>query len=480
MATWNTSRSRFDAPLLVPRADHPIVREWECFSSCFTAFFIRRTRSSIEIGHGERTILNAKGLHRSAANLCAGLSEPRPAGDGRSMTNVLSHMPERLSSIKAFRGSRPRVEFAHLLRGIAAGSVLLHHFFYMFWNRPRIIADLIIQPDLPHLVEKLPSFSITDFGISDFWGHFGVALFFLVSGFVIPFSVGSLSRAGFVIARVLRIWPTYMVGFTITVTCLAVNAACAGVAFPYRTWEVLSHYLIVPRWPTLTRPMDGILWTLEIELFFYFLCLLFSRKLRQFDLSIFFLSLLSVPIAVIASLAVPILFKWGLPVFAIVHWGSSMMQFLCFLLVGTAYHYFFQGCIDRSKLVMLHAVLLSAFFLSWRQGLMSEQGWSGPISYLVAYVAFAIAFMCREGVSWLPQRLRYLFFGLADVSYPLYVVHGVLGYSILAHAIEAGVGPGWALLLALAVAFALATILHVLVERPSQELGRSLVRRYAV
>jgi len=179
-------------------------------------------------------------------------------------------MPERLSSIKAFRGSRPRVEFAHLLRGIAAGSVLLHHFFYMFWNRPRIIADLIVQPDLPHLVEKLPSFSITDFGISDFWGHFGVALFFLVSGFVIPFSVGSLSRAGFVIARVLRIWPTYMVGFTITVTCLAVNAACAGVAFPYRTWEVLSHYLIVPRWPTLTRPMDGILWTLEIELFFYF------------------------------------------------------------------------------------------------------------------------------------------------------------------------------------------------------------------
>jgi peptidoglycan/LPS O-acetylase OafA/YrhL len=386
-------------------------------------------------------------------------------------------MPERPFRIGAFRESRPRVEFAHLLRGMAAGSVLLHHFFHMFWYRPRVVADLIVQPDLPSVVANPPSFTITDFGIPDFWGHFGVALFFLVSGFVIPFSVNSLSRLGFVIARVLRIWPTYMVGFTITLVCLAVNASRAGVAFPYRAWDVLSHYLILPRWPTLSHPMDGILWTLEIELFFYFVCLLFSHRLRRFDLSIFLLSLLSAPVAVIASLAAPVLLKWSFPVFALVHWGSSMMQFLCFLLVGTAYHYFFKGRINRSMLLMLHALLLSAFVLSWRQGLMSEQGWSGPISYLVAYVTFTVAFMCREGVSRLPQRR--LFFGLADISYPLYVVHGVLGYSILAHAIKAGVGPGWALLLALAASFSLAIILHVLVERPSRELGRSLAKRYA-
>jgi hypothetical protein len=63
------------------------VLEWECFSSCFTAFFIHRTSSPVEIGHDKRTILNAKGLHRSAADLYAGLSKPRPAGDGRSMTD---------------------------------------------------------------------------------------------------------------------------------------------------------------------------------------------------------------------------------------------------------------------------------------------------------------------------------------------------------------------------------------------------------
>lgn len=375
------------------------------------------------------------------------------------------------------RISGTRVEFAHLLRGVAAGSVLLHHFFHMFWNQPQIIAGLIVLPDLPRLVADLPPFGITDFGISNFWGHFGVALFFLVSGFVIPFSVVSLSRTGFVIARMFRIWPTYVVGFTITLACLGINAAGAGVAFPYRSWDITSHFLIVPRWPTLARPIDGILWTLEIELFFYAICLLFSRSLKRFGLSIFFLAFASAPLAILASVAAPTLLKVSPPLFALAHWFSAMMQFLGFLLVGTAFHYFFKENIDRSKLVMLHVTMLSVFVFSWRQGLTGEQAWSGFFSYLIAYAAFAVAFACRAGVSQLPRQLRQPLFALATISYPLYVVHGVLGYSIMAHAIAAGIGTGWALLLAVSGTFALATILHGFVERPSRDFGRSMARR---
>jgi len=41
-------------------------------------------------------------------------------------------------------------------------------------------------------------------------GGFGVALFFLISGFVIPFSFLRYTRTGFAIARILRLWPAYM------------------------------------------------------------------------------------------------------------------------------------------------------------------------------------------------------------------------------------------------------------------------------
>ena len=365
-----------------------------------------------------------------------------------------------------------RIAFAHILRGIAAGSVLTHHFLFMIWEKPKAIGELILQPALPALVANIPHVSVTDFGLTGFWGHFGVALFFLISGFVIPFSVLSLSPTGFVIARVLRIWPTYIVGFSITLACLTINAASAGIVFPYTFGDVLSHYLILPRWPTLARPIDGIIWTLEIELFFYGVCVIISRRLKALDPSIYLVAVPSVPLAVAASLATPAIFKseW----FPLVHWVSSMMQFLPFLLVGTAFHYFYRSRLRLHELIVLHAGLLLAFVLSWRFGLMQGDGWSGPFSYLIAYAVFAIAYAFRDAFRNLPQPLCRPFSGLADISYPLYVVHGIVGYSIIAASLRAGLGAGLALVLAVTAAVLLAIILHVAVERPSRAIGKSL------
>src|SRR5262249_8952838 len=104
----------------------------------------------------------------------------------------------------ALAGARSgRVAFAHLLRGLAAGSVLTHHFLYMIWEKPRIVGTLIAAPSLAAVIEGVSSFGVADFGLPNFWGHFGVALFFLISGFVIPFSITALSPSGFVVARVL-------------------------------------------------------------------------------------------------------------------------------------------------------------------------------------------------------------------------------------------------------------------------------------
>jgi peptidoglycan/LPS O-acetylase OafA/YrhL len=372
-----------------------------------------------------------------------------------------------------------RIEFAHLLRGIAAGSVLTHHFSYMIWNKPQIVGALIVQPALPALVDSVPHFSVSDFGLPNFWGHFGVALFFLISGFVIPFSISSLSRTGFLIARVLRIWPTYVVGLSIALACLVINAARAGTAFPYSLGDVLSNYLILPRWPSLAHPIDGIIWTLEIELFFYSFCFLVIPKLKTFDRSIYLVALVSVPLAVGASLAMPAMLRSGWTLFPLVHWGSSMMQFLPFLLVGTAFHYFYLGRIGLHELAALHAALLAAFVLSWRFGLMRDDGWSGPLSYLIAYAAFSAAFLLRERIGSVPQLLRRLLSKLADISYPLYVVHGILGYSIMTASLQIGFGAGLALVLAVTATTALAGVLHVYVERPTQIFGKSLAMRYS-
>jgi peptidoglycan/LPS O-acetylase OafA/YrhL len=96
---------------------------------------------------------------------------------------------------------------------------------------------------------------------------------------------------------------------------------------------------------------------------------------------------------------------------------------------------------------------------------------------LIAYAVFAAAFALREMIETLPRLFRWPFARLADISYPLYVVHGILGYSIIAASLQAGLAAGLSIVLAITGVVALAALLHVAVERPSQALGKSLAKR---
>lgn len=383
-----------------------------------------------------------------------------------------------LSRPEPYDHVRPRIEFAHILRGVAAVSVLLHHFFQTFWNKPEIVGTLIAFPGVPSLVNGMTPFGIPQFWLSDFWGHFGVALFFLISGFVVPLSFTRQSAVSFLVARVFRIWPTFIVGLTITIMCVAINATFAEMPFPYRTWEVLSHYLVIPRWPTLARPIDGIIWTLEIEIFFYGFCIVFFSSLRICDPKIFFITLLSIPVASLAGSWGPLTISINIWLFSIIHWGSSMLTFLPFLLVGTSFSYFYQNNIGLRTLAGLHAMLMSVFIASWCLGLIAGNDYSGPVSYLIAYAVFAMGFIYRERISRLCKIAKIPFSMLADISYPLYVIHGVLGYSILAHLTASGFDRGAALLATISAAFASATLIHLFVEMPTQRFGKELAVRW--
>jgi peptidoglycan/LPS O-acetylase OafA/YrhL len=88
--------------------------------------------------------------------------------------------------------SRVNLEFVHQLRGIAALVVIFGaHLLGVFWLNPLAVRTLIGVPSWdpppgPQLVMWLHHFPLIGFG------HFGVAVFFLISGFVIPFSVKRL------------------------------------------------------------------------------------------------------------------------------------------------------------------------------------------------------------------------------------------------------------------------------------------------
>lgn len=76
--------------------------------------------------------------------------------------------------------------------------------------------------------------------------------------------------------------PTYMIGFTITLLALAAAGLFFDRPWPYTIQEVLIHYGPGLRDVLHYRSIDGIIWTLEIEIKYYILCaiflLLFQRQ----------------------------------------------------------------------------------------------------------------------------------------------------------------------------------------------------------
>jgi peptidoglycan/LPS O-acetylase OafA/YrhL len=354
-----------------------------------------------------------------------------------------------------------RIAFAHALRGVAALSVLLSHYTEHFWNQRAVAAAFLAAPQWEGAA---PGFVALHAWLPPgFAGHFGVALFFLVSGFVIPFSLLGRSRAGFAAGRFLRIWPTYAAGLGITMLAVWACARHFDNPVPFGAAQWLAQMLFIR--DLLDMPsIDGIVWTLEIELRFYLLCLVIAPALRAGQVRPLLAAglVLTGLSAVIGALPLPLAWRAGLGELAL------SGQMITFMLLGCVFGAWHRGTAGAGACLATGGVLLLLFALQWAGGVMAAQTGPGLVAYGAALAVFALLFARREAIRRVPPGLD----ALARISYPLYVVHGVAGYAVIRLMLEAGAPPLAAILLATLLALATATLLHRVVELPTQRLGR--------
>jgi peptidoglycan/LPS O-acetylase OafA/YrhL len=109
------------------------------------------------------------------------------------------------------------------------------------------------------------------------FGHAGVDLFFVLSGFIILFvhfeDVGRPGRLGrYVSRRAIRVLPVYWVALALTILL----AVVAGHGWP-GGWPVLRSALLLP---SFSEPLLGVAWTLQYEVVFYafFAVLILHRR----------------------------------------------------------------------------------------------------------------------------------------------------------------------------------------------------------
>lgn len=329
------------------------------------------------------------------------------------------------------------------LRGVAVLMVVYDHLFIVAGER---IAGGMFAP-APWVREWVngPLVIIQDFG----W--FGVCLFFLISGFVITHSARRETLRVFVIRRVLRIFPPLLA----TIVLLAILEPRFGIERPavdYLYGVTLAGYFRVPQIVVL-----GVAWTLVIELLYYALMALMMPLLRG-DSPAAGVALASwVPLFVVVSAR-----DHG-PIFFLL---AASFAYVPLLLIGSAV-YLHKNTNTAWWIVWPLAAANLAVFVMGVQNIHT-QFWPWQNSYLpsLAY-AFVIFLVCIDRSA--PRPLKFV----GDMSYSLYLLHGVVGFALVALFKDHGLGnalPWLATLGSLVASYAMLR----LVERPSITLGRKL------
>ncbi|MBZ9874973.1 acyltransferase [Mesorhizobium sp. BR1-1-9] len=365
-----------------------------------------------------------------------------------------------------------RIEFANTLRGIAAICVLISHYAGVFWSGRGAVAGLIHAPELPLDRFGFPTYLLwlhTTVPMFN-WGAFGVALFFLVSGFVIPFSVRNATWPAFLVGRFFRIVPLYACGFSITLLAIWLIGLYFGVPWPFEFKQVAIHYMPGLRDLLWSTNIDGIIWTLEIEMKFYVICALAIVWFRRQSLSVF-----TVPVAVAAlgCFVVKNVANWAIDAPAIYTLGLAVQTstpYLIFMFIGVVFNYLHSNRLQAELAMFLAAGLFLLFvaLLQITAPALGAMAWNYGFAVLV--FAFAASF---------PSLFRSTRIGdfLADISYPLYVVHGVAGYVALRVLLDLGLKAWLSLIVVTLGALGLSWLLHVVVEMPSHAFGKRLAQQ---
>ncbi len=319
--------------------------------------------------------------------------------------------------------SNNRLPTLDALRGIASLAVMWFHFTRQ------------LSSDLSYNVVYL----------SGKYGWLGVSVFFVISGFVIPYAmVRARYRVfdywRFLAKRITRLDPPYLLSILLIIGhqyFLTTRPSYQGPPFHLSLPQTLLHFGYLNAFFGYEW-FNGVFWSLAIEFQYYILIgllfpVLFHRNSR-FRLAAIF------GLAGVAALSI------------IFPFGGLIVPYWPLFLLGIITLHKYLGLLSPLAYVIV-AVLLSVTMIP-------------IVGALTAITASATALV----IAYVRIESRILAF-LGLISYSLYLLHSPIGESLLGTGMSRLNNPYWTLVSAVAIIIPVATIYYWLVEKPSQKLS---------
>jgi peptidoglycan/LPS O-acetylase OafA/YrhL len=308
------------------------------------------------------------------------------------------------------------------IRGIAAIFVVLYHYSVQYGT----LYGTLVQP--------IFSFE---------FGKFGVELFFIVSGFVIFLTLNrTVNSSDFIVSRFSRLYPTYWVAVMLSfliVTIFTLPKYNITVEHALVNLTMLQRFFKVP-------DVDGVYWTLIIELSFYIIMyiLFVTKQLKKID-----------------TISILWLFVIILLNFIEKHYGIHLPSILRFFLMLEYGNLFIAGIMfykimhngDKLHYMIVFITLVTEYYLRNEIAL-----------YVSLYYFLFLLFVTNNLKMIAAKPLIYL----GTISYSLYLIHQNIGYVIIrwlnAHELLNSIS---IIVVPLVISISIAALMQRYVEKPS-------------
>ncbi len=314
------------------------------------------------------------------------------------------------------------------LRGIAAFAVAIYHYFYRY--------------DQIYGHENIP----VNWA---YFGQLGVELFFMISGFVIFWTLNRTEKPfDFIISRFSRLYPTYWAAILTTfIVLILFGLPGREVSYTNAVLNILmfQEYLRIPH-------IDGVYWTLTVELTFYFwmFTLYLTNKLDKAEHIFSILVLISI-LHSLEYISIPV------PLYKV-----FLLEYLPFFLAGICFYKISHGRQKISTISALFISLVSTTFIY-------------PLEFFIIFTIFYLIFYLSISGFLKKLTLKPLIF-MGGISYSFYLLHQNIGYVVINEFYKYNWCPSLGILSAIILCIFLAFLLSKYIEGPAISYIRQCYR----
>ena len=240
------------------------------------------------------------------------------------------------------------------------------------------------------------------------YGYLGVPLFFLISGFVILWTATGKTALQFTLARVARLYPSFLVCGILTAIALAL--AGQAVSLPNLLANLSMLTVVSPKFGAY---LDAVYWTLALEIKFYFLifALLLFKQIHRIEY-------------VLLAWLVVLTLQWPERL-TLSDYGALFVGGCCSYLIRA------HGVTWRRAVILGWSAVLSVWFATQQHsGFTHLPGVEPKVIVATAIVAM---YVLMTAVALRKVRLPAspTWYVLGSMTYPLYLTHDVIAGSLI-------------------------------------------------